>query len=79
MSSILIYLGEELENPPNPPKSVPQPAAFVHPRLAKPAQLVVSNNNQFFFLKSPNFGLGFAGAAASAAIHSWIFVTSHVI
>lgn len=59
-------------------KSVP-PAAVVHPMLARPAALVVSSKESYFFLKNPNFGLGFAGAAASAAIHSCIFATSHVI
>ena len=65
------------------PKSVPPPAVFVvvHPsaKPAKPALLAVSNNNQFFFLKNPNFGFGFAGAAASAAIHSCSTAASHVI
>ena len=63
------------------PKSAPPPVGFVHPRLAKfakPAPLAVSNNNHFF-LKNPNFGLGFAGAAASAAIHSYSTAASHVI
>lgn len=69
---------------PNPPKSS-QPAVVVHPRLAKlagpvrpakPALPVVGNH---FFLKNPNFGLGFAGAAASAAIHSRNTPASHVI
>ena len=56
--------------------------AVVHPKLAKlaklanPAPPAVGNH---FFLKNPNFGFGFAGAAASAAIHSCIFAASHVI
>ena len=48
------------------PKSVPPPAAVVHPRLARPAPHAVSNNNQFFFLKNPNFGFGLAGAAETS-------------
>ena len=63
-------------------KSAPPPVAFVHPKLAtlaRPAPHAVSNNNHLFLLKNPNFGLGLGGAAASAAIHSCIFATSHVI
>ena len=62
---------------PKPPKSVPPPAAFGHPRLAKPAPLAVGKC--YFFLKNPNFGFGLAGAAASAAIHSCSTAASHVI
>ena len=60
------------------PKNVPS-VVVVHPRLARlasPAPPAVSNH---FFLKNPNFGLGFAGAAASAATHSRSTAASHVI
>lgn len=68
------------------PKKRPTAAGFVHPRLAspvKPAPLAVSSNNQFFFLKNPNFGFGLAGAPppapSPAATHSRITAASHVI
>lgn len=66
---------------------VPPPvvAVVVHPRLAtlaSPANLelrAVGSKEFHFFLKNPNFGLGFAGAAASAAVHSCNTAASHVI
>ncbi len=67
------------------PKSVPPPVAVfaaVHPRLAKLAPRVESNEEyHFFFLKNPKFGFGFGfgGAAASAAIHSCSTAASHII
>lgn len=66
------------------PTSVPPPVVVVHPRLAtlaspaKPAAPAVGSKEFHFFLKNPNFGFGFAGVAASVAIHSCIFATSHV-
>ena len=73
---------------PNNPKSVPPHVVVVHPRLAKlasPERLArlalraVNSKEYYFFLKNPNFGLGFAGAAASAAVHSCNTAASHVI
>jgi hypothetical protein len=43
---------------------------------ARPAPLAVGNH---FFLKNPNFGFGFCGAATSAVIHSRNTAASHVI
>ena len=60
------------------PKSVP-PVVVVHPRLVSPARLAAPAVGNHFFLKNPNFGFGFAGAAASAAIHSYNTPASHVI
>ena len=65
---------------------VPPPVLFlvvVHPS-ASPASLAIPAvgrilRNNHFFLKYPNFGLGFAGAAASAAVHSCNTAASHVI
>lgn len=60
------------------PKSVPSTAAVAHPSPASPATPAVGSKEFHFFLKNPNFGFGFAGVAASVAIHSCIFATSHV-
>ena len=69
---------------------VPPPVVVVvvHPRLAtlaspaspaSPTPPAVGSKEFHFFLKNPNFGLGFAGAAASAAVHSCNTAASHVI
>ena len=53
--------------------------AVVHPKLAKLAKPALRAVGNHFFLKNPNFGLGFAGAPDVAVIHSCIFAASHVI
>ena len=67
-------------------RTVPPPVVVVvvHPSavcpmLVKPALRAVNIKEYYFFLKNPNFDLGFAGAAASAAIHSRNTPASHVI